>query len=74
VLIRLARVAGDPQTLATALVTDTDRGTPGKLLRDGQWSRAFTAAIDILSGPRPAMLAPKPGWAPPRAPTREIRH
>ena len=74
VLSRLAKVARTPERLATALATDSGRGTPAQLLREGQWSRAFTAALDALNGPRPAMLAPHPSWAPPRAATREIRH
>ncbi len=74
VLTRLVRVAGNPQTLATALLTDDGRGKATDFLRAGQWSRAFTVALDVLNGPPPTMLAPKPDWALRQPATREIRH
>jgi transcriptional regulator with XRE-family HTH domain len=75
VLVRLARVASSPGALGAALVTDAGSGsTPAELLREGQWSRAFTAALDVLQGPRPTILSPAAWPAPPMAATRELRY
>jgi transcriptional regulator with XRE-family HTH domain len=71
-LVRLARVAGSPEALATALVTPVGETTAADLLRDGNWPRAFTTAIDAIRGPRPEMLGAPPGPPPPDA-TRELR-
>lgn len=72
VLVRLARIAPDAPTLATALATYADGTTAREHLRSGDWSRAFTAALDVIRGPRPAMLGVVPGGRPGAA-TREIR-
>jgi len=71
VLVRLARVASGPEALVVAL-SRTERGAaPLDLLRDGQWSRAYTGALDAIRGPRPTMLGA--AQAPVRAATRELR-
>lgn len=71
VIVRLARVAGGPEALAVAL-GQTVRGTTSlELLCKGEWSRAYTAALDALRGPRPAMRGASK--IPVRAATREIR-
>lgn len=75
VLVRLARVASSPGALGAALVTDSLSGaTAAGLLREGQWSRAFTTALDALHGPKHTMLAPVARSAPPMAATRELWH
>jgi len=75
VLVRLARVASSPGALGAALVTKAGSGpTAAELLREGQWPRAFTVALDVLQGPRPTMLAPAASWTPPAAATRELRY
>jgi transcriptional regulator with XRE-family HTH domain len=71
VLVRLARVAAGPESLVVALSKEQDDTTALDLLRDGQWSRAYTAALDAIRGPRPAMLGA--AQAPVRAATRELR-
>ncbi len=71
VLVRLARVATGPEALVVALSRSERGATPLDLLRDGEWSRAYTAALDAIRGPRPAMLGA--AQAPVRAATRELR-
>lgn len=71
VLVRLARVASGPDALVAALDRTVRGTTPRELLSQGQWSRAYTAALDALRGPRPAMLGASA--VPVRAATREIR-
>lgn len=72
VLLRLARAAGSPSALATALVTPIGDTTATTLLQEGQWTRAFTTALDAVRGPRPEMLGAPPGPMPSDA-TRELR-
>lgn len=72
VLVRLARIAGSPDTLATALVTEVDGTTAAALLREANWPRAFATALDAARGPRPEMLGAPPG-PPPADATRELR-
>lgn len=72
VLIRLARIAGSPETLATALATTVDGTTAAVLLREANWSHAFTTALDAVRGPRPGFLGTPPGSIPADA-TRELR-
>lgn len=71
VIVRLARVAGGPEALAVALGQTVRGATPLALLREGQWSTAYTAALDVLRGPRPAMRGASK--FPVGAATREIR-
>jgi hypothetical protein len=73
VLSRLARVAGSQERLALALATSLDTGDkPIDLLSQQEWARALTVGLDVLRGPRPAMLVPLEGWdAQPG--TREMR-
>lgn len=71
VLVRLARVADGPDALVAALDRTVRGTTPRELLTQGQWSRAYTAALDALRGPRPAMVGASA--VPVRAATREIR-
>jgi len=71
VLVRLARVAGGPEALVVAL-GQTVRGTTAlDLLREREWSKAYTAALDAVRGLRPAMLGA--AKTPLKAATREIR-
>ncbi len=71
VLIRLGRIAGSTEALVVALGRTVRGTTPLELLRAGEWSRAYTSALDVLHGPRPAMLGA--AKTPLRAATREIR-
>ena len=71
VLVRLARVAAEPDSLVAALHKVEGGTTPLALLRDGEWSLAYTAALDTLRGPRPTMLGA--AQAPVGAATRELR-
>lgn len=71
VLVRLARAAGGPEALVVALGQTVRGTTPLDLLREGEWSKAYTAALDAVRGPRPAMLGA--AKAPVKAATREIR-
>lgn len=71
VVVRLARAAGGSEGLAVALGQTVGGTTPLDLLREGQWSRAYTAALDAVHGPRPAMLGAS--RRPVRAATRELR-
>ena len=71
VLVRLARIAGGSEALVVAL-GQTVRGTTAlDLLREGEWSKAYTAALDAVRGPRPAMLGA--ANVPIKPATREIR-
>lgn len=71
VLVRLARVAAGPEALVVALSKTEGGTTPLALLRNGEWSRAYTAARDAIRGPRPAMLGAAQALV--RAATRELR-
>jgi len=71
VLVRLFRVAGGPEPLRQALTRDTANGNATQLLREGDWTAAYTTALDVLRGPRPTMLGAS---SPPmQAATRELR-
>ncbi len=71
VLVRLFRVAGGPEPLRQALTRETANGTATQLLRDGDWTAAYTTALDVLRGPRPTMLGASS--SPMQAATRELR-
>lgn len=72
VLLRVARAAGSPTALATALVTPVGETTAATFLREGKWTRALTTALDAVRGPRPELLGAPPGPLPYDA-TRELR-
>ena len=72
VLLRLARVSGSSDGLATALVTPVGDTNAAAFLREGNWLRAFTTALDAVRGPRPEMLG-APAGPPPSDATRELR-
>jgi len=71
VILRLARAAGGPERLVIALGRTVAGTTPLDLLRAGEWSRAYTAALDAVHGPRPAMLGAS--RTPVKPATRELR-
>lgn len=71
VLARLAGLTSGPDHLTMVLATPGTGGTPGDLLRAGDWSQAYLVALDALRPPAQGMLGASPTRMLPA--TRELR-